>query len=130
VTALVALSAAGAAWGAPAVDEYNSRLPDARGEGHVGPTTPRSQTGELGAIQDELARSPDAATLASIATADELKAPPPALGQIDDDSGRSLLEAILSALGNPLVIALILGLLGITAAALLRRRMEAGRGTS
>jgi hypothetical protein len=131
--ATAGLSLAASAWAAPAVDEYNSRLPDSSGEKTLGPRTPVSQPTELpSAVREQLNRSPDGPKLTEIATADELKAPPPAKSQIDDVStdadSRGVLPSAFSGIGDPLGILLILGLAGITTAAVLRRRSNAGRG--
>jgi hypothetical protein len=128
---------ASSAFAAPAADEYTLRLPDAAGEGNLGPRAPRAQTTDLPAgVRKQLQKSPEAPTLGSIATADELKAPPlppPVLNgdsALDEDStgGSSLPEAALSALGDPIGIAILLALAAIAGTAYLMRR-QVGDGT-
>jgi len=129
LTGAVALSAPGSASGAPAVDEYTLRVPDARGDANLGQTAPRSQPGELPtSVRRELGGSADEEALATIATADELRAPPRVKGDANaavaavDADGRGLLGAMLSGVADPLGLAAILGLAGITAAIFLTRR--------
>jgi hypothetical protein len=126
---------ASSAFAGPATDEYTLRLPDAGGEKNLGPKAPRAQASDLpAAVRDELKQSPEAKTLASIATADELSAPPippPAFNQdseLDEDStdGRSLPAAALSALGDPIGIATLLALAAIAGGAYLMRRRASG----
>jgi hypothetical protein len=127
---------ASSAFAAPAADEYTLRLPDAAGEGNVGPKAPRAQTTDLPAgVRKQLQKSPEAPTLGSIATADELKAPPlPVLkgdSALDEDltDGRSLPEAVLSALGDPIGIGILLALAAIACAAVAtRQRLADGTG--
>jgi hypothetical protein len=125
---------ASSAFAGPAADEYTLRLPDAAGEKNLGPKAPRAQANDLpAAVRDELKQSPEGKTLASIATADELIAPPvPPLAfkdsGLDEDStdGRSLPEAALSALGDPIGIATLLALAAIAGGAYLTRRRAGG----
>jgi hypothetical protein len=130
-SALIALAAAGTASAAPAVDEYNSRLPDATGPKTLGPSSPQSNPGELPVkVRKQLNQSPDRQTLGRIATSDELRAPQPVRGVTEDVStdGRGLLGAALSGIWGPLGIAVLLGLAGITAGAVLLRRSRDGAG--
>jgi hypothetical protein len=124
-SALIALSAVGSASAAPAVDEYNSRLPDASGPKTLGPSSPQSNPEELPVkVREQLGQSPDRETLGRIATSDELRAPPPVRGLTDDVStdGRGLLGAALSGISDLLGILIVLGLAGIATAAYLMRR--------
>lgn len=118
---VLALVLAGSASAAPAVEQYNTKLPNATGPKTLGPTTPQSNPSELNAsTRSKLGESSDGETLEAIATADELGAPPPAAGDLDVDD-RGLLAALLSALLDPLGLAVILGLAGITTAVVLQR---------
>jgi hypothetical protein len=129
--AIAALSVASSASAAPAVDEYNSRLPSTTGDEAVGPTAPQSHPEQLpAAVGRKLDKVPKGRALAAIATSDALKAPQGTDGEFDDDStsGRGILAAGLSALGDPLGIAVLLGLAGITAGAVLLRRSSGGAG--
>jgi hypothetical protein len=130
-SAIAVLSVASSASAAPAIDEYNSRLPSATGDETVGPTAPQAHPERLpGAVRQQLDKVPDGKALAAIATSDELKAPQGTDGDIDDDStsGRGILAAGFGALGDPLGIAVLLALAGITAGAVLLRRSRGGAG--
>jgi hypothetical protein len=130
-SAIAALSVASSASAAPAVDEYNSRLPDATGPKTLGPSSPQSNPEELPVkIRKQLNQSPDRETLGRIATSDELRAPQPVRGLTEDVStdGRGLLGAALSGIWDPLGIAVLLALAGITAGAVLLRRSHGGAG--
>jgi hypothetical protein len=130
-SAIAALSVTSSASAAPAVDEYNSRLPSATGDDIVGPTAPQAHPEQLpGEVRRQLDKVPDGQALAAIATSDALKAPQGTDGEIDDDStdGRGIFAAGLSGLGDPLGIAVLLGLAGITAGAVLLRRSRDGAG--
>jgi hypothetical protein len=130
---LVALVVAESAVAAPAVEQYDLRLPDARGEASVGQTAPQSHPEELpAAVRQQLEKSPDGAALASIATADELRAPQGRQGGIDDESTdeRGILSAAGSTLGDPAGIAVLLALAAIAGAIVALQRSRAGRGGS
>jgi hypothetical protein len=132
VAAVAVLGLAGSAAAAPAVDEYNSRLPNASGEANVAQTAPKPQPEELPpAVRQQLQKSPAGSTLANIATADQLGAPPPAHVQIDEDStdGRGVFASALSTLGDPLGILVLLGLAAIAASIVLIRRSGTGGGS-
>ena len=135
---LIMLATPGSAVAAPAVDQYDQALPDARGkETNLGQSAPRSQPKELPpAAREQLERSRDGETLAAIATADSLGAPNrPAPGELssldlDESDGRSLPAAAFDTLKSPFGLALVLGLAAITALIALAtrsaRRGEAG----
>lgn len=135
VTTLLAVSAitcatASSAYAAPAIDEYTLRLPDASGEGDIGPNAPsQAQPSELPSkVRSELKKSADAPSLASIATAEGFKAPPPVPAELDEDStdDRGFVSAAGSILTDPIGIAVFLALAGIIAAAVFLRSRAGG----
>jgi hypothetical protein len=133
-TTLLAVSVmacmASSAHAAPAIDEYTLRLPDAAGEGDVGPNAPsRAQPSELPSkVRTELKKSSDAPSLASIATAEGFKAPPPVSGELDEEAtdDRGFVSAAGSTLTDPIGIAMFLALAGIIATAAFLRSRASG----
>ena len=131
----VSLSSAAPALAAPAVDQYGSRLPHAGGNSGVGTSNPKPNPAELPtAVRKQVEKSPAAPALSSIATADELGAPPPVapadVEEVDPGDGRGVPAAAFSTLGDPVVLLVLLGLAAITALIALAtrsaRRGEAG----
>ncbi len=133
LAALIVLGSAQSAVAAPAVEQYDSRLPNARGEASPGQSAPRSRPEELpAAVRRQLEKTPDGAALAGIATADELGAPPARAAQEGIDEGstdeRGILSAAGSTLGDPIGIAVLLALAAIAGGIILLQRSRAGRG--
>jgi hypothetical protein len=100
------------ALGSPATNEYKLRLPNAKGKQHDNSNAPvANPSGLPSGVSRQLARDPNGKTLAAIATADELGAPHVTSADTDGDS------SLLSALWDPLVLAVALVLLAIGAGA-------------
>jgi hypothetical protein len=122
VTALLALSLAGPAMAAPAVDEYGANLPTAKGQESQGTSIPQAHPQDLPpSVAKSLDSSPDAKKLKTLATAPQLGAPQTqangAPGASDDSGDESFVGAAAGTLGSPWVLLLILGLgLGATGA--------------
>jgi hypothetical protein len=115
VTALLALSLAGPAMAAPAVDEYGANLPTAKGQESQGTSIPQAHPQDLPpSVAKSLDSSPDAKKLKTLATAPQLGAPQTQAngtpGAADDSGDESFVAAAAGALGSPWVLLLILGL--------------------
>jgi hypothetical protein len=115
VTALLALSLAGPAMAAPAVDEYGANLPTAKGQESQGTSIPQAHPQDLPpSVAKSLDSSPDAKKLKTLATAPQLGAPQTRAngtpGASDDSGDESFVGAAAGALGSPWVLLLILGL--------------------
>jgi hypothetical protein len=116
VTALVlALSLAGSAMAAPAVDEYGANLPTAKGHESQGTGIPQAHPEDLPPpVAKSLDSSPDAKKLKTLATAPQLGAPQTKAngtpGASDDSGDESFVGAAAGTLGSPWVVLLILGL--------------------
>ena len=127
VTALLALSLAGSALAAPAVDEYGANLPTAKGQKSQGTGIPQAHPEDLPpSVTKSLDSSPDAKKLKALATAPQLGAPQTKVtgtpGAANDSGDESFVGAAAGALGSPWVLLLILGLgLGVGGAWWARR---------
>jgi hypothetical protein len=131
--ASIGLCGPSAALAGPATDEYTLDLPDAKGKVESPQQTPTANLASLpSGVAARLQRDPLGKTLAGIATAGELGAPSPsakgpgAAGVAGEQP--STVSAVASALGDPVVLGLIL-LLALVGGALMisRARTETHR---